>query len=132
MGHLNHEFGKDGITVNNVGPGFTATERLKHFATASAKASGLSEEEMLKRLGSETAVKRVGEPDDFAAAAFGIMAECCQSPYGLFRSGCLDEISFQCRPHLAVEYIYASSGLIDLGRHGPHDDRLSVERLTFG
>ena len=26
---LSNEFGKDGITVNNVAPGFTATERLK-------------------------------------------------------------------------------------------------------
>ena len=31
---LANEFGKDGILVNNVGPGFTATDRLKELATA--------------------------------------------------------------------------------------------------
>ena len=29
---LANEFGKDGILVNNVGPGFTATDRLKELA----------------------------------------------------------------------------------------------------
>jgi len=31
---LANEFGKDGILVNNVGPGFTATDRLKELAVA--------------------------------------------------------------------------------------------------
>src|ERR1035438_9760356 len=31
---LANEFGKDGILVNNVGPGFTATDRLKELARA--------------------------------------------------------------------------------------------------
>ncbi len=31
---LANEFGKDGILVNNVGPGFTATDRLKELAKA--------------------------------------------------------------------------------------------------
>ncbi|MGA7299001.1 MAG: SDR family NAD(P)-dependent oxidoreductase, partial [Candidatus Sulfotelmatobacter sp.] len=31
---LANEFGKDGILVNNVGPGFTATDRLKELAAA--------------------------------------------------------------------------------------------------
>jgi 3-oxoacyl-[acyl-carrier protein] reductase len=72
---LSNEFGKDGITVNNVGPGFTATERLKQFAAASAKASGISDEEMLKRLGSETALKRVGQPDEVADAIVWLASE---------------------------------------------------------
>jgi 3-oxoacyl-[acyl-carrier protein] reductase len=72
---LSNEFGKDGITVNNVGPGFTATERLKQFATASAKTSGISDEEMLKRLGSETALKRVGQPDEVADAIVWLASE---------------------------------------------------------
>src|SRR5215472_1842074 len=37
---LANEFGKDGILVNNVGPGFTATERLKELAKARSAATG--------------------------------------------------------------------------------------------
>src|SRR5580658_10971978 len=37
---LANEFGKDGILVNNVAPGFTATDRLKDLAKARASASG--------------------------------------------------------------------------------------------
>ena len=36
---LANEFGKDGILVNNVGPGFTATDRLKELAKARSAAS---------------------------------------------------------------------------------------------
>src|SRR5215813_3889607 len=35
---LANEFGKDGILVNNVGPGFTATDRLKQLAKTRAAA----------------------------------------------------------------------------------------------
>ena len=37
---LANEFGKDGILVNNVGPGFTATDRLKELAKTRAAATG--------------------------------------------------------------------------------------------
>jgi 3-oxoacyl-[acyl-carrier protein] reductase len=40
---LANEFGKDGILVNNVGPGFTATDRLKQLAQARSSASGRSQ-----------------------------------------------------------------------------------------
>jgi len=43
---LANEFGKDGILVNNVGPGFTATDRLKELAKASASSSGKGEQEI--------------------------------------------------------------------------------------
>jgi len=36
---LANEFGKDGILVNNVGPGYTATDRLKDLAASRSKAS---------------------------------------------------------------------------------------------
>jgi len=37
---LANEFGKDGILVNNVGPGYTATDRLKELAKARSTALG--------------------------------------------------------------------------------------------
>ncbi len=65
---LANEFGKDGILVNNVGPGYTATERLKELAATRALAAGASAGEILQRFGAETAVGRVGEPREFADA----------------------------------------------------------------
>src|SRR6202040_3913359 len=43
---LANEFGKDGILVNNVGPGFTATDRLKELAKARSAALGKNEQEI--------------------------------------------------------------------------------------
>src|ERR1700674_3730278 len=43
---LAKEVGKDGILVNNVGPGYTATDRLKELAKARSIALGKKEEEI--------------------------------------------------------------------------------------
>lgn len=63
---LSNEFGKDGILVNNVGPGYTSTDRLKSLAGARAKATGASEQELFDRWAADTAIKRVGTPEEFA------------------------------------------------------------------
>ena len=42
---LANEFGKDGILVNNVGPGFTATDRLKELAKARSATTGKPEQD---------------------------------------------------------------------------------------
>jgi len=65
---LSNEFGKDGILVNNVAPGYTATDRLKDLARARSAASGKSEADILQALAAETAMKRVGEPREVADA----------------------------------------------------------------
>jgi 3-oxoacyl-[acyl-carrier protein] reductase len=65
---LANEFGKDGILVNNVAPGYTATDRLKELARARASAQGKSEEEVFAASASDTAMKRVGEPREVADA----------------------------------------------------------------
>jgi 3-oxoacyl-[acyl-carrier protein] reductase len=63
---LANEFGKDGILVNNVGPGFTATARLKELAKTRAAASGKGEQEIFDGWASDSALKRVGEPREVA------------------------------------------------------------------
>lgn len=65
---LANEFGKDGILVNNVGPGFTATDRLKELAHARSSALGKSEEEIFKSWAEDTALKRLGDPREVADA----------------------------------------------------------------
>src|SRR5579871_5707293 len=50
---LANEFGKDGILVNNVGPGFTVTNRLKQIAKLRSEAVGKSEHELFEAWASE-------------------------------------------------------------------------------
>lgn len=72
---LANEFGKDGILVNNVGPGFTATERLKGLAAVRSKALGKTEEEMFAGWAADAAVKRVGLPEEVADAIVWLASE---------------------------------------------------------
>jgi 3-oxoacyl-[acyl-carrier protein] reductase len=72
---LANEFGKDGILVNNVGPGFTATERLKELAAA--RASGLRKNlsEIVEGWAAEAPLKRLGEPQEVAEAIVWLASE---------------------------------------------------------
>jgi 3-oxoacyl-[acyl-carrier protein] reductase len=72
---LANEFGKDGILVNNVGPGFTATDRLKQLAKTRASASGKTEEELFAGMAADAAVKRLGEPREVAETIVWLASE---------------------------------------------------------
>ncbi len=63
---LSNEFGKDGILVNNVGPGYTATERLQELAGTQALAAGVAEEKIYEHWAADTPVKRLGQPNEIA------------------------------------------------------------------
>jgi 3-oxoacyl-[acyl-carrier protein] reductase len=65
---LSNEFGKDGITANNVAPGYTATERLKELAGVRALAEGTSPEKIYEQWASAAPLKRLGEPGEIADA----------------------------------------------------------------
>ena len=65
---LSNEFGKDGITVNNVGPGYTATERLKQLISKRSHDLGTTPAEFESRLVEEVPLKRVGQPEELADA----------------------------------------------------------------
>lgn len=72
---LANEFGKDGILVNNVGPGYTATDRLKHLAKARSEATGKSEGEMFEGWAADSALKRVAEPKEVADTIVWLASE---------------------------------------------------------
>ena len=72
---LSNEFGKDGILVNNVGPGYTATDRLKDLAKARASNSGTPESEVFKSWAADSALKRVGEPNEVADTIVWLASE---------------------------------------------------------
>jgi 3-oxoacyl-[acyl-carrier protein] reductase len=72
---LANEFGKDGILVNNVGPGFTATDRLKELARARSKSSGKAEDEIFAGWANDAALKRVAEPKEVADTIVWLASE---------------------------------------------------------
>lgn len=65
---LANEFGPDGILVNNVGPGFTATDRLKDLAKSRAAASGQRDQQIFDGWAAETPLRRLGGPNEVADA----------------------------------------------------------------
>jgi 3-oxoacyl-[acyl-carrier protein] reductase len=61
------QFGRDGITVNNVGPGFTATDRSKSLLETRAKNRGVSVEQVQSELEKEIPIGRMATPEEVAA-----------------------------------------------------------------
>jgi 3-oxoacyl-[acyl-carrier protein] reductase len=72
---LANEFGKDGILVNNVGPGFTATDRLKELARSRSALTGKSEQEIMEGWAADAPLKRVGDPRELAEAVVWLASE---------------------------------------------------------
>jgi 3-oxoacyl-[acyl-carrier protein] reductase len=72
---LANEFGKDGILVNNVGPGFTATDRLKELAKARSSATGKNEQEIFDAWAADAPLKRLGEPRELAETVVWLASE---------------------------------------------------------
>lgn len=72
---LANEFGKDGILVNNVGPGFTATDRLKELAKAQASKSGKAEREIFEAWAQDAPLKRLGDPREVAETIVWLASE---------------------------------------------------------
>ena len=72
---LANEFGKDGILVNNVAPGYTATERLSELAGTRALAAGVSEKEIYERWAADVPVRRLGRPEEVADTIVWLASE---------------------------------------------------------
>jgi 3-oxoacyl-[acyl-carrier protein] reductase len=64
-----------GITVNNLLPGYTRTERLSELAEASAGRTGGTSAEFYKHLESEIPARRLGEPRELAALCAFLASE---------------------------------------------------------
>ncbi len=64
---LANEVASAGITVNNVMPGYTRTERLEQLAQTLGEASGKGAHGALEDWSSQIPMARVGEPAEFAA-----------------------------------------------------------------
>jgi 3-oxoacyl-[acyl-carrier protein] reductase len=72
---LANEFGKDGILVNNIGPGFTATDRLKELAKSRAASSEKSEQEIFDGWAVDAPLRRLGDPREVAETIVWLASE---------------------------------------------------------
>jgi 3-oxoacyl-[acyl-carrier protein] reductase len=72
---LANEFGKDGILVNNVAPGYTATDRLKDLAKSRSAATHQSEEDIYNAWAMDSALKRVAQPEEVADTIVWLASE---------------------------------------------------------
>ena len=66
---LANEVAAFGITVNNLLPGYTRTERVVSLAEATSARDGIPPEAVRARWEQQIPMRRLGEPDEFAALA---------------------------------------------------------------
>lgn len=90
---LANELGTPGITVNNVLPGFTNTDRLGYLFSKQAADRGITKEEIVEQSLQSIPLGRIGQPEEFAAA-----------------------VAFLCSP--AASYINGINMPVDGGRTG--------------
>jgi len=72
---LAHEVATYGITVNNILPGYTRTERVEELATQMSAKQGITAEEFKAKWEQEIPMRRLGEPREFAALATFLVSE---------------------------------------------------------
>jgi 3-oxoacyl-[acyl-carrier protein] reductase len=72
---LANEVAADGVTVNNIMPGYTRTERLDELAQMMAEKQGISADEFRGKWEKEIPMGRLGEPREFAALAAFLVSE---------------------------------------------------------
>jgi 3-oxoacyl-[acyl-carrier protein] reductase len=72
---LANEVASFGVTVNNILPGYTRTERLEELAQMMATKQGISSAEFRAKWEQEIPMRRLGEPREFAALAAFLVSE---------------------------------------------------------
>jgi len=69
------EVAEYGVTVNNIMPGYTATERVEELAQTLAERGGVDAASIRSGWESEIPMKRLGTPQEFAALAAFLVSE---------------------------------------------------------
>lgn len=68
-------YGPDGITVNNVGPGYTATDRVKNLAQSNAQSTGRSASEYEADIAKGIPLRRLARPEEVADTIVWLASE---------------------------------------------------------
>jgi len=76
------QFGRDGITVNNVGPGFTSTDRSRSLLETRAKVRNVPFEQVQSELEHEIPIGRMATPEEVAATIVWLASESAASITG--------------------------------------------------
>ncbi len=69
------QYGPDNITVNNVGPGYTATDRVKDLAQTNAQKTGGSAADYEANLAKDIPLRRLAQPEEVADAIVWLASE---------------------------------------------------------
>ena len=64
---LSREVAQQGVTINNLLPGFFGTERLRAYAGRLGESQGKTADEMLTEMAANTPARRIGRPEEFGA-----------------------------------------------------------------
>lgn len=72
---LANEVAADGVTVNNIMPGYTRTERVQQLNAATASREGIDVLEVQRRLESQIPMRRMGDPREFGALVAFLASE---------------------------------------------------------
>jgi 3-oxoacyl-[acyl-carrier protein] reductase len=72
---LSNEYGPHNVLVNNVCPGYTATDRLVDLSTTLAKSGGVTTEEIEKRWTTQIPLGRLARPEEFADTVVYLCSE---------------------------------------------------------
>lgn len=72
---LANEVAPYGVTVNNILPGWTRTERVVQLNAATAAREGVAPEDVQRRIEAQIPMARLGEPNEFAALAAFLASE---------------------------------------------------------
>ena len=72
---LSAQVAAEGITINNVAPGYTLTDRVVELTQARAAAEGISYKQALDKTQAGFPMKRMAEPEEFAALVAFLASE---------------------------------------------------------
>jgi 3-oxoacyl-[acyl-carrier protein] reductase len=72
---LSNEVAPFGVTVNNVMPGYTKTERLEQLAADMAERTGMRIEKVIAEWETQIPMQRIGSPEEFAGIVAFLASE---------------------------------------------------------
>ena len=75
MRSLANEYGPHGVTVNSILPGYILTDRMRKVAHSQAEARGVPADQAFDRIAVNAALRRIGDPDEFANVAAFLVSQ---------------------------------------------------------
>ncbi len=79
---LSQEIGTSGVTLNILGPGYHATQRMENLFKKNSELKGVPEDEIRSTFAQQTATGQIGKPQDFASLAIWLL-----SPHSQYITG---------------------------------------------